>query len=240
MRRLSALALAACVLASIPGVLARQAAQPAAIRKIAIFGSSVANGTGDESGQEGYAGLLRALLEPTRLGDREQVAWRRQHEAADVALRAERRGGTGHTVPAARPSRVRPDRFVPRQRGHTRGGGHGSKGRALRTVHTRHQGPDRSEPLRRDRSGRHALLHAKRLHRRGVQLYTPRERRHQRVGCAERQPARRRRRWDRQVGEWFLVGQPAPERGRPRGARGDVRPVAVRCARAWEAVAAAT
>ena len=64
MRRLSALALAACVLAGIPGVLARQAAQPAAIRRIAIFGSSVANGTGDESGQEGYAGLLRGLLEP--------------------------------------------------------------------------------------------------------------------------------------------------------------------------------
>jgi len=64
MRRLSSLALAACVLASIPGVLARLAVQPAPVRKIAIFGSSVANGTGDESGQEGYAGLLRALLEP--------------------------------------------------------------------------------------------------------------------------------------------------------------------------------
>ena len=33
-------------------------------RRIAIFGSSVASGTGDESGREGYAGLLRALLLP--------------------------------------------------------------------------------------------------------------------------------------------------------------------------------
>ncbi len=33
-------------------------------RRIAIFGSSVANGTGDELGKEGYTGRLRALLAP--------------------------------------------------------------------------------------------------------------------------------------------------------------------------------
>src|SRR5258708_14526403 len=32
--------------------------------RIAVFGSSVANGTGDELGQEGYTGRLRAMLEP--------------------------------------------------------------------------------------------------------------------------------------------------------------------------------
>src|SRR5262245_4480012 len=33
-------------------------------RRVAVFGSSVANGTGDEFGKEGYTGLLRALLAP--------------------------------------------------------------------------------------------------------------------------------------------------------------------------------
>ena len=33
-------------------------------RRIAVFGSSVANGTGDDRGQEGYTGRLRALLAP--------------------------------------------------------------------------------------------------------------------------------------------------------------------------------
>jgi lysophospholipase L1-like esterase len=33
-------------------------------RRIAVFGSSVANGTGDDLGQEGYTGRLRALLAP--------------------------------------------------------------------------------------------------------------------------------------------------------------------------------
>ena len=40
---------------------AQQAAPP---RRIAVFGSSVANGTGDDLGQEGYTGRLRALLAP--------------------------------------------------------------------------------------------------------------------------------------------------------------------------------
>ena len=31
-------------------------------RRIAVFGSSVANGTGDEFSKEGYTGLLRELL----------------------------------------------------------------------------------------------------------------------------------------------------------------------------------
>jgi lysophospholipase L1-like esterase len=33
-------------------------------RRIAVFGSSVANGTGDELGEEGYTGRLRAMLQP--------------------------------------------------------------------------------------------------------------------------------------------------------------------------------
>ena len=41
-------------------------AQPAppVLRRIAIFGSSVASGTGDETANEGYAGILRDLLQP--------------------------------------------------------------------------------------------------------------------------------------------------------------------------------
>jgi lysophospholipase L1-like esterase len=64
MRRPKSVLVVAWVLASINMVLARQAVQPVVVRRIAIFGSSVANGTGDESGQEGYTGLLRGLLEP--------------------------------------------------------------------------------------------------------------------------------------------------------------------------------
>jgi lysophospholipase L1-like esterase len=63
-RRLKSLVVAACILASTVLALATQAGQPASVRRIAIFGSSVANGTGDPSGQGGYAGLLRSLLEP--------------------------------------------------------------------------------------------------------------------------------------------------------------------------------
>jgi lysophospholipase L1-like esterase len=63
-RRPRSLVVAACVLASTVLALATQAGQPVSARRIAIFGSSVANGTGDASGQGGYAGLLRSLLEP--------------------------------------------------------------------------------------------------------------------------------------------------------------------------------
>jgi len=41
---------------------ARQSAAPA--RRIAVFGSSVANGTGDDPGKEGYTGRLREFLAP--------------------------------------------------------------------------------------------------------------------------------------------------------------------------------
>jgi len=41
--------------------IAGQAARP---RKIAVFGSSVAFGTGDETNKEGYTGLLREMLSP--------------------------------------------------------------------------------------------------------------------------------------------------------------------------------
>ncbi|HET6955929.1 MAG TPA: hypothetical protein VFI56_05090, partial [Vicinamibacterales bacterium] len=51
------LAVAALTLAQ-----ARQSAAPT--RRIAVFGSSVANGTGDDLGKEGYTGRLRELLAP--------------------------------------------------------------------------------------------------------------------------------------------------------------------------------
>jgi lysophospholipase L1-like esterase len=64
--RLRALArtVAGLAVASALAALSAQTAQPVPVRRIAIFGSSVASGTGDESGQEGYAGLLRGLLQP--------------------------------------------------------------------------------------------------------------------------------------------------------------------------------
>jgi len=47
------------------GLLAQQgAATEDADHRIAFFGSSVPNGTGDETGQEGYTGRMRMLLEP--------------------------------------------------------------------------------------------------------------------------------------------------------------------------------
>ncbi len=61
-RLLQSAAATAIVLAAVAG-LAAQPAAPVA-RRIAIFGSSVANGTGDESGRSGYAGILRDLLQP--------------------------------------------------------------------------------------------------------------------------------------------------------------------------------
>ena len=54
---------AAAILVAAVTALAAQPA-PAVRRRIAIFGSSVANGTGDESGRGGYAGILRDLLQP--------------------------------------------------------------------------------------------------------------------------------------------------------------------------------
>ena len=58
--RLAAIVAAVAVAA---GALVAQPAAPVA-RRIAIFGSSVASGTGDETGREGYAGILRELLQP--------------------------------------------------------------------------------------------------------------------------------------------------------------------------------
>ena len=57
---------AAAILAAISLAAATRPGQPApaVLRRIAIFGSSVASGTGDESGREGYAGILRELLQP--------------------------------------------------------------------------------------------------------------------------------------------------------------------------------
>ena len=56
----------AAVVAAIAVAAAALIAQPAVpvVRRIAIFGSSVASGTGDETGREGYAGILRELLQP--------------------------------------------------------------------------------------------------------------------------------------------------------------------------------
>jgi lysophospholipase L1-like esterase len=58
-RLLLALVLAVAGLTLLHG---QQSASPP--RRIAVFGSSVANGTGDDHGQEGYTGRLRALLAP--------------------------------------------------------------------------------------------------------------------------------------------------------------------------------
>src|SRR5262245_2808014 len=58
-RALSAALVSVAVLATVHGQT------PAAnAHRIAVFGSSVANGTGDELGKGGYTGRLRALLAP--------------------------------------------------------------------------------------------------------------------------------------------------------------------------------
>src|ERR1700722_7451485 len=48
--------------AGLPLVYGQKPAPPP--RRIAVFGSSVANGTGDDLGKEGYTGRLRELLAP--------------------------------------------------------------------------------------------------------------------------------------------------------------------------------
>jgi lysophospholipase L1-like esterase len=58
-RSLLALTLALTAIALVTG---QKSAAPA--RRIAVFGSSVANGTGDDLGKEGYTGRLRELLAP--------------------------------------------------------------------------------------------------------------------------------------------------------------------------------
>ena len=58
-RSLLALLLAAAGLSLLHGQKATEAP-----RRIAVFGSSVANDTGDDLGREGYTGRLRALLAP--------------------------------------------------------------------------------------------------------------------------------------------------------------------------------
>ena len=50
------------VVASLPLLHGQKSAAPP--RRIAVFGSSVANGTGDDLGKEGYTGRLRELLAP--------------------------------------------------------------------------------------------------------------------------------------------------------------------------------
>ena len=52
------------VLSNLAIMSARPQVQPPRPRRIAIFGSSVANGTGDEFGREGYTGLLKEFLAP--------------------------------------------------------------------------------------------------------------------------------------------------------------------------------
>ena len=52
------------VFSSLAIISARPQPQTASPRRIAIFGSSVANGTGDEFGKEGYTGLLKAFFGP--------------------------------------------------------------------------------------------------------------------------------------------------------------------------------
>jgi lysophospholipase L1-like esterase len=58
-RAVSAAFLSVAVLATVHGQ-----SPAAASHRIAVFGSSVANGTGDELGKEGYTGRLRAMLAP--------------------------------------------------------------------------------------------------------------------------------------------------------------------------------
>jgi lysophospholipase L1-like esterase len=63
-RALPAFRLVLTVLAVVGVMHAAGYAQAARSRRIAGFGSSVAFGTGDEYGKEGYTGLLRAMLAP--------------------------------------------------------------------------------------------------------------------------------------------------------------------------------
>src|SRR3954451_24573265 len=51
-----------CAIGGLTFVHAQKTAAPP--RRIAVFGSSVANGTGDDLGKEGYTGRLRELLAP--------------------------------------------------------------------------------------------------------------------------------------------------------------------------------
>ena len=126
------LALAALTLA-LSAIPAAQAPAPAVFRRIAIFGSSVASGTGDESGQDGYAGLLRALLQPrgwevvnqSKPGDNTKALMSRFEPDGRP------QPGTRYLVP--RPRRLRGDRTLPRQRRHSqrrRGAGQGGAVRA--------------------------------------------------------------------------------------------------------------
>ena len=62
--RLPSFVVALCLLATI-GLVAQQGADTAnREHRVAFFGSSVPNGTGDETGQGGYTGRMRTLLEP--------------------------------------------------------------------------------------------------------------------------------------------------------------------------------
>src|SRR4029077_15764735 len=63
MKRFKTLAVAALIVAVALAVAQAQAPAHNG-RRIAVFGSSVANGTGDELGREGYTGRLREMLAP--------------------------------------------------------------------------------------------------------------------------------------------------------------------------------
>ena len=86
--RLVALAAAAGVLAAARRRLRSPGAAGGSGRRIAIFGSSVASGTGDESGRSGYAGLLRDLLQPRGWEVVNQSRGGDNTAEADVAVRS--------------------------------------------------------------------------------------------------------------------------------------------------------
>jgi hypothetical protein len=188
----------------------------AAGHRIAVFGSSVANGTGDDLGREGYTGRLRELLAP-----RGWEVLNQSRPGDNTRTMAPRFAPDGEPDPKVRyllP--VNPNYVLLGLSLGNEGIQNGATKEEKDVIY--HQ---------------FVVLHAQRLHLDGLRIHAPDEPVDQRVGCAERQLSRRRGRWDGKVGEGLLARLAASERGGTRGTGDDVRADTVRRDRAGEAVA---
>jgi len=229
-RSLLAFVLAVIALALVQG---QKAAAPP--RRIAVFGSSVANGTGDDLGKEGYTGRLRELLasrgwevlNQSRGGDNTKTMAPRfaPEGAPDQKVRYLLTVNPSYALLGLSLG----NEGIPERRDQ------GREGRHLQSVRIGDARVRRTQPSASHHPRHHAVLHPQRFHRNRVRVHAAHEPRDQRLGRAERQLPWRGGRWNREVGEGVLARFAAPERRRTRGAPADVRADPVRGAGAGQA-----
>ncbi len=158
--------------------------------RIAVFGSSVANGRGDELGRDGYTGLLRVLMA--------QKGWEvlNQSRGGDnTKTLMTRFGPEGAPDPKTRYLTIVNPSYVVIGLSFGNENLYESKTKAEKDAvydgYLKGIRAGRSRQAERHHPRRDALLHARPLHTAGLRVRAPLERRAGAVGCADRQRARR-------------------------------------------------